>query len=101
MPSGPPDSTTSDCFLCAYDPHAPCDLRAVEGVLAELVLGGRGQPPALTLETATGKRFRIALQDRDAKLLRDLKALPQEVRQSLRLRVFHLRQLTTALDSGT
>jgi DNA replication ATP-dependent helicase Dna2 len=73
----------------------------VEGELVEIVVGGRGQPPALSLETATGERCRIALQERDAKLLRDLQLLPQAIWQRLRLRVYHLRGEPHASDGDT
>src|SRR5690349_6589635 len=101
MPSGRTDSAASGCFLCAYDHHAPCEVPVVEGELVEIVVGGRGQPPALSLETVAGERYRIALQERDAKLLRDLQLLPQAIWQRLRLRVYHLRGEPHASDGDT
>jgi DNA replication ATP-dependent helicase Dna2 len=94
---------TDGCFLCAHDyDHISCAVPAVEGIAQGIVAGGgRGQVPALTLGAEDGATYRIALQERDAKLLRELLALPAEIRRRLRLRVYHLQRAADALPDGT
>ncbi len=98
MPDGRIDAAASGCFLCIYDYQADCDMPSVEGECADVLVGGRGQASSLTLEAGDGSRYRIALQDRDERLLRDLRALPVEMRRRLRLRVYHLHQASTQLE---
>jgi hypothetical protein len=99
--SGDATNSTEDCFLCVYDPQAPCDVQAVEGELAEMVVGARGQPSTITLEAPTGQRYHVWLQERDTKLLNDLQRLPRDVWRQLRLRVYHLKRIPSEPDGDT
>src|SRR5262249_51660385 len=57
------------------------------------------RPPVLTLDADSG-RYRIALQDRDDKLLRALSSASAAGHQRLRLRVYHLQQVPAQPDDG-
>src|SRR5262245_27561644 len=100
MYEGRAASAANGCFLCVYD-ATRCDRQSVEGMLLGAAPGGRGHAPLLTLAADDGSRYRITLPDRDDKLSRELFALPAEVGQRLRLRVYHLRQGASQPGDGT
>ena len=78
------------CFLCPYSDHT-CDVPTVEGYIRRVELRGvRERQPIVLLETDSGEELLIALPEHTQPLIRALASVPDERRDALRLRIFHL-----------